>query len=523
VVVRLLGPVDLLDGARVVHPGGHARTLLAALAVRAGVWIGRDSLIWALWGDDTPRTAEHALHVHVSSLRKLLPVGLSVEARRGGYALAMTSAELDVDRFERFAASGRAALASGDTESATTALRSALELWRGPSLADVPWERFAEGDVRRWEALHHSVEEDLVDALLAGGHHVEAIGEGEKLVAEQPFREHRWAQLMVALYRAGRQAEALDRYGAARTKLAAELGVEPSPELRDLAERIRSHDVSLAPAGTTTTIPVTRFARGPGGRLAYQVIGDGPVDLVFIPGFGGNVEIRWEHPSLARLFGRLAASARVILLDKRGTGLSDRDGGIPPLEDNVDDVLAVMSEARAARAVLVGVMDGGAIALLAAAGHPDRVQGVVTYASFAAFELLGPDAHELFDAMRAQLDRGVFFEEMAARLAPSHAGDPAFTRWMGRYLRLAAGLGGAAALLNRMERLDIRTELPGVAVPVLALHRTGDRLVPAANADFIAAHVQRGRSVLLPGDDSVIWAGDVDAIAAEIEGLLAEI
>ena len=304
--------------------------------------------------------------------------------------------------------------------------------------------------------------------------------------------------------------------------LADELGVEPSPELRGLEQRIVRHDVSLTSPAEPTAIPVTRFARGRAGRLAYQVLGEGPVDLVFIPGYGGNVEIRWEQPNLARLFRRLARSARVTLLDKRGTGLSDRDGGIPALEDNVDDVLAVMSEAGTEQAVLLGVMDGGAIALLAAARHADRVQAVVTYATFAASELLGADTSELFDELRDQLDRGVF-EEAFARLAPSRAADPDFIRWMGRYLRLAAGVGGGAALLDRFEHLDIRPALADVTVPVLALHRTGDQFIPAANADFIADHVQHGRSVVLPGNDSVIWAGDVDAIAAEIERLLADL
>jgi pimeloyl-ACP methyl ester carboxylesterase len=212
----------------------------------------------------------------------------------------------------------------------------------------------------------------------------------------------------------------------------------------------------------------------------------------------------------------------VILLDKRGTGLSDRDGGIPALEDNVDDVLAVMAEAGVQQAVLLGVMDGGAIALLAAARHPRRVLAVATYATFAAFELLGADIDELFADLRSQLDRGVF-DDAFARLAPSRAGDPDFARWMGRYMRFAAGVGGGAALLDRFEQLDIRPVLADVAVPLLALHRAGDRFIPATNADVIAGHVQHGRSVVLPGDDSVIWAGDVDAIAEEVERLLAAI
>jgi pimeloyl-ACP methyl ester carboxylesterase len=267
---------------------------------------------------------------------------------------------------------------------------------------------------------------------------------------------------------------------------------------------------------------VTRFARGPAGRLAYQVIGGGPVDLVFVPGFGGNVEIRWEEPRLSRLYRRLARSARLVLLDRRGTGLSDRDTGIPPVEDEVDDVRAVMDAAGVERAVVFGVMDGGALGLLAAAAHPERVAAVVTYACFPAFDLLGPGAEAVFGRLRAWLDEGVLFDDdVAALLAPTRVGDETFGRWMGRYMRMAAGVGGAAALLDRWEALDVRARLPEVAVPVTALHREHDPFVPPANAAELAAQVPHGRAVLLPGHDSVIWSGDVDAIAAEVERVVA--
>jgi pimeloyl-ACP methyl ester carboxylesterase len=180
-------------------------------------------------------------------------------------------------------------------------------------------------------------------------------------------------------------------------------------------------------------------------------------------------------------------------------------------------MLAVMDAAGVERAALLGVMDGGAIALLTAAAHPERVTAVVTYACFAAFELLGPAARPIFDALRVQFDQGARMDEVIPVLAPSRVGDVAFARWMGRSMRMAAGVGGAAALLDRFEQLDIRSALPEVAVPVLALHREHDRLIPAGNARYIAEHVRDGRHAILPGSDSVIWAGDVDAIASRIE------
>lgn len=519
--IRLLGPVDAIDGGRVVPvPGRPARTMLAALAVRAGQVLSTGALIDAMWGDGAPRTAAHALHVHASTLRKLLPPGdLPIVGRSGGYVLQVGPGRLDTDTFEELSALGRAELSSGRPEAAAAHLTDALSLWRGPALADVTWERFADTDVRRWEELRHGAQESLVDAWLAAGRHVEVIAQIEALVREQPFREYRWGQLMTALYAAGRQAEALDAYRRVRAMLARELGIEPSPRLRRIEEMILRQDDFLG--GTAAgDEPVTRFARGPAGRLAYQVLGTGPDSIVFIPGFGGNVEIRWEDPSLSRLYRRLARTGCLVLLDKRGTGLSDRDTGVPPVEEQVDDVIAVMDAAGIERAALLGVMDGGAIGLLAAARFPDRVRAVVTYACFAAYELLGPGADALFEGLRARLDEGLIFDDAMPVMAPSKAGDSGFSRWFGRYMRMATGVGGAAALLDRFQQLDIRAVLPEVPVPVLALNRRGDRMVPAHNATFLADQVPDGRAVLLAGEDSVIWAGDVDAIAAEIERFL---
>lgn len=515
--IRLLGPVDAVVGGRPVAIAGRpARTMLAALAVRAGQVLSSDTLIEAVWGDGAPRTAAHSLHVHASSLRKLLP-GLSIIARSGGYALQAGPGVLDTDRFEELAALGGAELSSGRPDAATAHLRDALGLWRGEPLADVEWQRFAEADVQRWESLRHMAQERLIDAAFAAGRHAEMVAEIEALVREQPFREHRWGQLMTALYATGRQAEALKTFHRVRVLLAEELGIEPSPVLRELEASILRQDASLPHRAVE---PVTLFARGPAGRLAYQKLGDATESLVFIPGFGGNLEIRWEDPNLSRLYRRLARSKRLVLLDKRGTGLSDRDTGMPPAEQQVDDVIAVMDAAGIRTAALLGVMDGGAIALLTAARYPERVDAVVTYACFAAYDLLGPAADALFDGLRRQLDHGVLFEETLPLMAPSRTGDLAFSRWFGRYMRMAAGVGGAAALLDRFQQLDIRATLPRVHARVLAIHRQGDRMIPAANATYLAGHVPDGRAVVLPGDDSVIWAGDVDAVAAEIEGFL---
>ena len=521
-LIRLLGPVDVTSVEVISLGSGLARTMLAALAIRPGQVLSTGTLVEAMWGGSAPRTASHALHVHASTLRNLLPSDLPLVGRPGGYVLQVGPDRLDMDRFEQLAARGRAELSGGHAEAAGSLLREALGLWRGSALEDVPWERFADADVRRLEELRNATQEDLIDAELAAGHHAEAIPNLETFVREQPFRERRWGQLMVALYRSGRQADSLDRFGEIRALLADELGVDPSPYLRQLEVKILRQDDSLGPGRAGNETPRTLFARGPAGRLAYQVLGGGERNLVFIPGFGGNVEIRWEEPNLSRLYRRLARTTRMVLMDKRGTGLSDRDSGIPPIEQQVDDVLAVMDAAGMETAAVLGVMDGGAIGLLTATAHPDRIDAVITYACFAAYDLLGATTAATVDAIRVQLERGIILEEAMPTLAPSRVGDPVFTRWMGRYMRMALGVGGAEALLERFRQIDIRESLERVPVPVLALHRKNDMVIPSASARYLAEHVPNGRYEILPGSDSVLWAGDVDAIAERIERFLSE-
>ena len=529
--VRLLGPVELgrRDGSSAAVGSGLERTLLAALAVNAGLVVSTGDLIDGLWESGPPPTARHALQVHVSSLRHRLGVSPSpLEARPSGYVLKLDPGQLDTERFESLAATGRAELASNQPARAADVLEAALAVWRGPALADVSGDRLTGTEMARLSEARRATEEDRLDAELAAGRSDRAAAMAEALAAAEPFRERRWGQLMLALYRSGRQAEALRRFILVGDLLRDELGVDPSPALRDLHRRMLTHapDLELAglpaspggPAGDDP--PVTRFTRRGGSALAYQVLGDGPIDLVFLPGFTGHLEIRWEDPTLSRLFRRLAASSRLVLLDKRGTGMSDRAGGFPPLPEHVDDLLAVMDAVGSRRAALFGVLDGGAIALLCAVAHPDRVAGVATYATapvLSASDYPPGATPDQLATLQTLLSRLLDVDEVLPLWAPSRVGDAAFSRWLTRYMRMGAGVGGAVEIVQRMLETDLRAVLPEVAVPTLVLHRRGDRAISAGNASYLADHIPGARLVLLPGDDTVLWAGDVDAIAAAIE------
>jgi YVTN family beta-propeller protein len=243
---RVLGPLEVRDGAESIPlAGAKQRALLALLLVNANHVVSRDRLIEELWGEQPPETAVQSVQVYVSRLRKLLPPD-TLLTRAPGYLLEIEPDELDLRRFERLLAHGRKAIGAGDPEHAAAVLHEALALWRGPALAEFAFEPFAQTEIGRLEDLRLAAVEERLEADLALGRHPDLIGELEALIAEHPYRERLRAQLMLALYRSGRQAEALEAYQEARRVLVDELGIEPSEELQKLEKQILTHDKELA-------------------------------------------------------------------------------------------------------------------------------------------------------------------------------------------------------------------------------------------------------------------------------------
>ncbi|HWQ23459.1 MAG TPA: BTAD domain-containing putative transcriptional regulator [Gaiellaceae bacterium] len=258
--IRLLGPLEALAGERPLALGGpKPRALLAVLALEPGRVVSVDRLVEVLWPGTTPETAPHAVQVYVSQLRKRL--GPFLATRAPGYALELEPERVDVHRFARLAAEGRAALRAGQPEAAERALREALALWRGPALADFLYEPFAQAEIARLEELRTVVLEERIDADLALGRHAELVSELEALVEAHPLREHPRAQLMLALYRSGRQADALAAYRRARETLVEQLALEPGPELRELEAAILRQDESLLPPATAGAAPALQLRR----------------------------------------------------------------------------------------------------------------------------------------------------------------------------------------------------------------------------------------------------------------------
>jgi DNA-binding SARP family transcriptional activator len=250
--ILLLGPLEVVDGDRVLTPHRQKpRALLAVLALRAGRHVSKDLLVELIWGQDAPRRAMDALENYVSQLRKLIGRD-AIETRSGGYRLTVAPEQVDVGRFERLIAEARAAGAEERAEG----IREALTLFRGPPLADLAYEPFAATEIGRLEELELTAREDFVDAELELGRHADVVPELEILIAGHPFRERPRAQLMLALYRAGRQAEALEAFHEARRLLVDELGLEPGAELQELERAILRQDESLrAPARVDRAAP----------------------------------------------------------------------------------------------------------------------------------------------------------------------------------------------------------------------------------------------------------------------------
>lgn len=270
--------------------------------------------------------------------------------------------------------------------------------------------------------------------------------------------------------------------------------------------------------------PETKYAKSGPVSVAYQVLGDGAVDLVLVPGFVSHVEVAWEEPRLARFLTRLASFSRLIMFDKRGTGMSDPVASPPSMDERMDDIGAVMDAVGSARAAMFGVSEGGTLSLLFSDAHPERTQALVLYGSWAR-RLEGPDypygpsAAELEDVVRG-MDRAWASGEWWDGGQPSAADDVRHRAWWARYLRMAASPAMAQNVIRMNMRLDVRDMLDRIDVPTLILHRTGDTWIDVDHARYLAGHIPKASYVELPGSDHRPWLGDVDAIVDEVEVFL---
>jgi pimeloyl-ACP methyl ester carboxylesterase/DNA-binding CsgD family transcriptional regulator len=265
--------------------------------------------------------------------------------------------------------------------------------------------------------------------------------------------------------------------------------------------------------------PETRYANNGGVHLAYQIVGSGPVDLIYVPGFINNLELQWDHLGYAQLLSRLAAFSRLILFDKRGTGLSDPVLDVPTLEQRADDVRSVMDAVGSARAIVLGASEGGAMAALFAATHPDRTSALVLYGAYPSFAdfVAPPDRLEPFLAeIEAEWGSGFLLRHFARELHD----DPAQRAWWARHERLGASPGMAQKLVRMNASIDIRAILPAIRVPTLIIHRRGDTRTTLEASHVLAAEIRGAHLAEIAGDAHPIWMGDVNSVADEVESFV---
>ena len=277
----------------------------------------------------------------------------------------------------------------------------------------------------------------------------------------------------------------------------------------------------------TTSRPPTQYARSGETSLAYQVVGDGPIDLVLVLGFTTHLELQWESSAFAHFFERIASFARLILFDKRGSGLSDPVRQAPTLEQRIDDVRAVMDAAGSQRAAFVGISEGGPMSVLFAATHPERVSALVLHGAMgrtteapdypwaSPADALRESAAELIAPHWGQQPEGLL-----EIFAPSLARDPQAIEFSGRLERSAASPAMVQQIFEMFLDIDVRAVLPAIHVPTLVLHRRGDRVVNWRAGRELAAQIPGARYVELRGNDHLPWAGDSEAVLGEIEEFL---
>ena len=271
-------------------------------------------------------------------------------------------------------------------------------------------------------------------------------------------------------------------------------------------------------------LPETKYAKSGEVNIAYQVTGEGSFDLVLVPGWVSHIEYAWEQPLYAKFLHRLASFCRLIILDRRGTGLSDPVGQLPTLEQRMDDIRAVMDAVGSERATLFGISEGGPMCTLFAATYPQRTASLVLYGTFARGSWdpeypWRPTAEETEERLK-QLEHGWGRGITVGYYAPSLVNDEQFLRSWGKFERLSVSPGRVRLLLQMARDYDVRHVLPVIRVPTLVMNRSGDQVTPVGGARYLAEHIPGAKYIELPGDDHMPWVGDIDAILEEVEEFL---
>jgi DNA-binding SARP family transcriptional activator/pimeloyl-ACP methyl ester carboxylesterase len=539
--IGVLGPLAVRsgDGLTRAIAARRQRLLLAVLAAHAPRAVSPERLADAQWPDDAPTDPSAALHTLLSRLRAALGAPV-IERVPHGYRLALAAGTTDAARFESLLALAREA---ASPEHALALVEKALALWRGE-----PYEEFADvhalaSEVARLRELRTAARERRVELLLALGGVAQARAHAELLVRDDPLRERPRALLMEAAYRTGRPADALATYQQFRRLLAEELGLEPSPALRELELQVIRHERSLAgtpPATAVVSDAPPREMAVPAAvlplrialvsrvaRIALAQAGTGAPVLVLPAWVSSLAAIGAGLDPRAPLLASLACRCALTLYDRPGMGLSRAEhGGVAhalagdarALDDDVADALAVLDATGVVRTTVLAMSQAGPVALALAARHPERVSRLVLLGTYASGAHAFPRADvraSIVALVRAHWGLG---SRVLAEIILPGAGDQGAATYA-RLQREAATPEVAARALERLYEADVRDLLPRVRQPALVLHYTGDTAVPFRAGQQLAAELPDARLVPLAGRLHLPAGADVDRVAGLVAGL----
>ena len=502
--VQLFGyPEIRVDGRPVALP---LRKALAALTyvVEAQTPVSRDAVATLLWPEADEATARSRLRRLLHRMHQHLGVGIIASDRMSLCTAPGIELRVDTLTFEQACQEGDFAKAS--------------RLYRADFLGTFAVDGcpdFGEWAFFRREALRsrliHAIER-LIEAKRLCGQHGEMIVHAQRFVTFDPLSEAAHRHLIGGYLLAGDTAAAQRQYESYAQLLRKELGVLPGPAIAALMNA----PTQVPDADTIRTC----YAKSEGAHIAYQVIGSGLPDIVFLPGFVTHVERMWSEPCARAFLTALSGIGRLIIFDRRGVGLSDRIGATPDVEATAKDIGAVMTAAGSRKAVLIGSSEGGPGCVYFAATSPERVQGLILCGCLAK----GSRASDYpFALTTAQFE--TWLRQLIGQwggpagidvFAPSLAGNRPAESWWAGLLRSASSPGAVKGVLEAMRDMDVRSLLPRIAVPTLVLHRTGDRAVRIEAGRHLAASIGKARFVELPGNDHWIWVGDQVRVIEEI-------
>ncbi len=504
--MRLFGyPEIRLDGQTVHLPLRKAMAVLTYLA-EARAPVARDVLAALLWPDAEGEAARARLRRTLHRIRETLGVEIITADRTALRLNPAAGLHLDTQRFEE-------ACSTGDFEAASKLYGA--DFLAGFSIEDCPefeeWAFFQREALR--SRLFHALER-LIEMRNHAGAHRDAILHATRFAALDPLSETAHRHLIRSHMLAGDSAAAKREYENCARLLLKELDVLPDPATEALLNQ---------PAGPSNFIPPqTSYANSNGVHLAFQTVGNGAIDIVFVPGFVTHVERVWDDRRCKAFLTALSRIGRLIVFDRRGVGLSDRVGAQPTVEATAQDICAVMAAAGARKALLIGASEGGPGCIHMAAMAPEKLRGLILCGSLAKgswaedypFALSAPQ----YDAWLKRLIRQWGGPAEIDIFAPSLSGDRQAKAWWAGLLRSASSPGALTGVLGAMRDTDVRHLLPRIRTPTLILHRIGDRAVRIEAGRHLAASIGGARLVELPGNDHWFWAGnDQERIMKEIE------